>query len=215
LTPNAYYCFNVYAFNADGRSDWSEWGCVSMPKLPPPCTEIAVNGGFETDAAWRLPLTPYSAQYTTATIHTGSRALQTGIFSATFNVESYSSARQAITLPTDSISAHLHLWLQPHTTESITQRLNVTPPPRGVKLANWHPAAQTDAQYVVILDTDEQVLQTLLWTRHNTQTWTFHEFDLRAYAGQAIRVLVGTYNDGLEGVTGMYVDDVSVMVCGP
>jgi bacillopeptidase F (M6 metalloprotease family) len=48
----------------------------------------------------------------------------------------------------------------------------------------------------------------LLWQRS-------HEFDLTAYAGQTIKLNVGVYNDGQDGITAMYLDDVSLEICCP
>ena len=35
------------------------------------------------------------------------------------------------------------------------------------------------------------------------------------HAGQTIKLQFGVYNDGVDGVTGIYVDDVSVEICFP
>ena len=70
-------------------------------------------------------------------------------------------------------------------------------------------------QYVLILDQYGQWINTLVWQRTNDQQWTFHQFDLGVYAGQTIKLQFGAYNDGWSGVTGLYVDDVSLEICYP
>ena len=70
-----------------------------------------------------------------------------------------------------------------------------------------------DLQYVLILNQSNQVLETLLWQRSNSQTWTLANFNLLGYAGYSIKIQVGTYNDGYGGITAMYVDDVSLEIC--
>jgi bacillopeptidase F (M6 metalloprotease family) len=68
---------------------------------------------------------------------------------------------------------------------------------------------------VLILDQNDQWVDTLIWQRRNDQAWTFHQFDLDDYASQTIKLQFGVYNNGRDGVTAMYVDDVSLEVCFP
>jgi len=70
-------------------------------------------------------------------------------------------------------------------------------------------------QYVIVHDEDEWWIGTLLWQRSDAQAWTYHEFDLTAYAGQTIKPNFGVYNDGQDGITAMYADDVSLEICYP
>jgi bacillopeptidase F (M6 metalloprotease family) len=73
-----------------------------------------------------------------------------------------------------------------------------------------------DAQYVLILNPANGVIsQTLLWQLSNAQAWQGYVFDLAPYAGQAILLHFGVLNDGAGGSTGLYVDDVSLVVIGP
>ena len=72
-----------------------------------------------------------------------------------------------------------------------------------------------DRQYVLILDTEGQVLKNLLWTRSNARAWQRATFDLTAYRGLTIRVLFGTYNDGNGSSTALYSDDATITVCWP
>ena len=70
-----------------------------------------------------------------------------------------------------------------------------------------------DAQYVFLYDGSvENRLATLYWDLSNAQAWQRHTYDLRAYAGQEITLYFGAKNDGLNGATGMYIDDVSLLV---
>jgi hypothetical protein len=72
--------------------------------------------------------------------------------------------------------------------------------------------ATDDSQYVLVLDETGDWLETLLWQRSNGQTWLEHSYDLSAHIGQTIHLHFGTVNDGQDGVTAMYVDDVSLKV---
>ena len=169
-------------------------------------TELIVNGGFETSAAWELPVTEHTAVYTTEGAHTGARSALTGITKAGQNTYSYSSVRQLISIPVGVSSATLTLWLYPYSTEA-----GLAPAPAQPAQATFSQAALTsDAQYVLVLDKNNNLVETLLWMRSNNQQWTMHTFNLKKYAGQQIKIQAGTYNDGFDGVTALYVDDVSV-----
>ena len=41
------------------------------------CNDLITNGGFETDEAWQLPVTVYTAAYSTAEAHSGTRSVRT------------------------------------------------------------------------------------------------------------------------------------------
>jgi len=50
-----------------------------------------------------------------------------------------------------------------------------------------------------------------VWTEY-TQAWHQRSFDLRAYAGQRIKVHFGAKNDGQNWITSVYLDDVELWV---
>jgi len=53
----------------------------------------------------------------------------------------------------------------------------------------------------------------LLREKSNAREWRFAEYDMTAYRGQRIELHFGTFNDPYDGVTAMFVDDVSLEVC--
>jgi hypothetical protein len=69
-----------------------------------------------------------------------------------------------------------------------------------------------DSQYVQIYNAGGGLQETLLMQKSNS-SWTKHSYDLLYYKGQTIKLYFGVYNDGYDGVTGMYVDDVDLTVC--
>ncbi len=212
FAPASYHCFNVYAFNDHGRSDWSGWGCTSTLPQTFVCTERITNGGFETDAGWVLPVTEYPATYTTTVVHSGTHALRTGIVRASDNRVSYSSARQLATIPTGIQTATLEFWL--YLVSDVTaERAVPTAPLSGASWTDFVFTLADDVQYVLVLDANDQVLETLFWERQNDYAWTYYRYDLTAYTGQTIKVQFGAYNNGLDGVTAMYADDVALSVC--
>jgi hypothetical protein len=182
------------------------------PTLTPPpgtCTEKFSNLSFEDDNAWGIPITTYTAGYTTNQANTGSRSMRTGIEYASHNRYSYSDAYQSTSIPLASTSATLEMHIYPMSTEPTT--LALAERPTATLLSNQ--ALSGDVQYVLVLDWYGNWIDTLLWQRKNTQGWDLHSFDLSRYAGDYVRVQFGTYNDGWGGVTAMYVDDASLQVC--
>ena len=77
----------------------------------------------------------------------------------------------------------------------------------------WEAALASDMQYVLLLDQYGTILKTLWWERWNYTTWMPLSFDLSEYAGEYVRIQFGTYNDGYEGITAMYVDDTFLDIC--
>ncbi|MDY6876690.1 MAG: M28 family peptidase [Chloroflexota bacterium] len=175
-----------------------------------PCVEGISNGGFESDGDWEIPLTGYPAGYTSAAAHSGNRSMRVGIVEPADDVYSYSSARQAVTIPADAISATLRFWLYPMSEEVLANPAFPAHPPVSTAQET---VLSDDAQYVLILDESDQRIGTLIWQRRNDRAWTFHQFDLDDYAGQTIKLQFGVYNDGWGGATAMYVDDVSLEIC--
>ncbi|RPJ50182.1 MAG: carboxypeptidase regulatory-like domain-containing protein [Chloroflexi bacterium] len=181
------------------------------------CTEALVNGGFESSAGWELPVTTYTANYTTSVKRSGSRSMRVGITSSGEDVYSYSSAWQKITIPADAKRAKLNLWLYPLSRESGATNF----PPRSVSrspdplkgLDRERMSMYSDVQWVMLRDTYNNLLETLVEQRSNAATWKSYGFDLSSYAGRTLWVYLGVYNDGWGGATGMYVDDVSMTIC--
>jgi hypothetical protein len=183
----------------------------SPTATPPPgtCTEKFSNLSFEKDKAWGIPITTYTAGYTTNQAKTGTRSMRTGIEYAAHNRYSYSDAYQSASIPLSSTSATLEMQIYPMSSEPTT--LMLAEKPTANLLSSQ--SLSGDVQYVLILDWYGNWIDTLLWQRKDTQAWKLHTFDLSRYAGDYVRVQFGTYNDGWGGVTSMYVDDTSLQVC--
>ncbi|MCA9936452.1 MAG: carboxypeptidase regulatory-like domain-containing protein [Ardenticatenaceae bacterium] len=175
---------------------------------PNPCHEQVNNGGFEQTEFWTIGQNAYPAAYDTAVVHNGSRAMRVGIFNPGDNTNSYSSVWQTVAIPANATSATFTFWL--YTGSSGTR---MTLPAEDAPIIDRAPLID-DAQYVLIYDQNEQQ-HTLIFQRLNELTWTYHQFDLSQFAGQNVRLYFGTYNNGYGGITGIYVDDVSLQTCTP
>ena len=187
--------------------------CTGTPPPPPPpppsCSEYVANGGFENNQAWEIPVTAYSAGYSTARWHSGVRSMRSGIVNAAHNTYSYSDFRQTVTLPASLTSASLRVWFFPISGEG--PMAPIPDIPSGESFGDAVLAG--DVQYLLVLDAWGNWINTLYWNRTNTQTWGYYTFNLANYKGQTIKLQFGTYNDGWGGITAQYVDDVSLWIC--
>lgn len=154
------------------------------------CTDLIMNGSFEwDDEAWYIPTTAYPAGYTTARVHSGQRAMRLGIESASDNRYSYSTIRQSVYVPADIVEPVLTFWYYPASQD-----------------------AEHDLQYVRVEAEDKA--EWVLNTCSNAQSWVYKSYALNNFKGRNVRIYFGVRNDGAGGVTAMYVDDVSLTVCG-
>ena len=156
----------------------------------PVCETVVVNGGFENNAGWAINSTPYPATYTTALARTGLRSIQTGIpLSSGAAPTSFSSISQTFVLPA-STPLHLTLWRNAQTQDT------------------------DDLSYARVWD-GAGVLHTLDESRAASPGWQPLSFDLSAFAGQRITLLIGAYNDGDNLKTVAYYDDIALACQGP
>jgi len=154
----------------------------------PARTQLIVNAGFETDGAWEIPHTIYAAGYSFSRAHSGARSMRLGIASGS-NIYAYSSVQQAVEIPGGVTQAALSFFYFPVTAWPDADRI----------------------YFCVLRASDDEILQSTIWTEYE-QAWHSGSFDLRAYAGQRIKVHFGVKNDGLGITTAVYLDDVELWV---
>lgn len=166
-------------------------GPPGHPGPPGACTERVADGGFETGGAWQFGASPVPPQVVTYSVHSGAHALQMGITSGA-NVESFSSARQTVSIPPGADRATLSFWFY----------------------AIAEAPATTDYMELVIFDADGSAILGKPWRSHNdSRMWNQASFDLSAWRGQTIRLYFNVYNDGVSGRAAMFLDDVSLSAC--
>jgi hypothetical protein len=135
--------------------------------------------------------------------------MRTGITAASDNRFSYSDARQVVSIPANAARADLYLWTYPASSEAANAPL----PARPSGTWGLQTPPTSDVQYVLILDTYDNIVQILYWNRTNEQAWVLRSFDLKNYAGQTIKVQFGTFNTGGGGITSMFVDNAVLLTC--
>jgi photosystem II stability/assembly factor-like uncharacterized protein len=179
--------------------------------------DILVNGGFEAGSGWELPATPWRAGYSNRVAYDGARSMRVGVDNGLNAKAAYSSARQVVTIPADAISATLHCSVYPMSGEAIQiSQEQAFPKNRAIDNPAESAVEAGDAQYLLLLDPESgSIIKTLFWGLSNAQSWQPYTFDLTSYAGRPIKLHFGVYNNAAGGRTGMYVDDVSLVVQRP
>jgi len=205
----------LYDVAVDRAGDVTVASSAGVWRYATPAQDLIVNGDFEAASGWRMPDTPRPAGYSDQVAYDGRRSVRVGIVNGE-NGYAYSSAQQTVTLPADPLTAMLSLSMYPVSSESVSVAQNEVSP-QGLASGVWPPSSSSamlgDAQYVLVLHPDGTILGTLLWlSPSNGQSWQHYAFDLAPYAGQTIVLHLGVRNDGQGGWTGMYVDDLSLVV---
>jgi len=185
------------------------------------CDSPILNPSFETVPFYWNPVSGnangYTPFYSAEQANTGTHSGFTGIRDGQFNVPSWSRWRtHEITIPISATNADVSLFLWPKTSEPVVVKGELKAPAE-VGFNTESPDAPVfvgDAQYVAVIDQFNNVLSWLVWVRQNDQAWvSFGPLSLLPWAGQTVKLEIGTYNDGLSGVTSAFVDDVTASVC--
>lgn len=178
----------------------------------PFCGELIVNGGMENNSGWLINANAFPASYVSGIAHTGNRSMRIGIVNPWDNRFSYSSVQQTLQVPSSAATTTLRFWLLPTTTGRQAEKIK--PPdfvPTEHSDGTLGPLAD-DVQMVLLFD-QAGTQHVLLFQRQNFGGWAPYEMDLRAYRGQRITIYFGVFNNGTGGITGMYLDDVSMQYC--
>ena len=177
--------------------------------IPGACPEGFVNTGFESDTGWGIPVTAFSAGYTTAVVHTGTRSMRNGITNSSHNRYSYSDAYQLSSISLSVNTATIGMWMYQSSGEVAAGQTADSPTSELLSTES----TGNDVQYVLVLDRYGNWIDTLYWKTQNGQAWNYRTFDVSRWIGTTIRLQFGVYNDGLNGVTSMYVDDTTLQLC--
>lgn len=204
---------NGYSFAASGSTidvSSSQTGVNFVAALAPGCYEEVVNGKFENDKAWRIHGSSFPAGYSTWESHKGIRSMRTGIFHPWLNTYSFSVFSQYVDIPTATTAVSLTFWLYQYSDEDTMAALSS----ESIGIESSDEILAGDANYVLLKDTNHnQIGEPLVYEKNDSDAWVKYTFLLEGFDGQRLQLLFGTYNDGDGGVTGMFVDDVSLVHC--
>jgi len=185
---------------------------------PDPCSEWLQNRSFEYDGVWEVPTTAYPAQRSTVQHQHGWWSMRTGIVDSAENIYSYSDFRQSVTLPlADHITLSFWRWpsaAAPLTSASISSvRMSALATIHTWSAFDaWLRSQNEDLQYGLVITPDNQ-LHFLYADISDDRAWSESVFDLTPYAGQAVRLQFGTFNNGVGPVAAQYFDSFSLSAC--
>lgn len=233
-TINIY--FNALNNGTGGRRTWmfvddvAMFACVGpvpptatpVPTATPApgCSELILNGGFEANAYWQHPITPFRGNYTTAEAYQGLQSMRLGVPPPNRDVYSHSTAYQSIVIPANADSARMTFWFKPLTEEPTALKV-------GADWKDYQPARilagkadalpgktmAEDYQETLILNRYYNPVQTVFRTRSNFGQWAQMTVDLTQYRGRRIAPYFNAFNTGDGQRTWMFVDSVSVEAC--
>jgi len=193
----------------------------SMTPTPQPCWEAVVNGSFESLDAWQVGGTARPASYTQEERHSGLQSIRLGIPPSQGDVYTWSSVRQWVTIPADATFALLSFWYKPYSEELSYQSWSplrgegYSTEPSSVPVAQdatiW---SHYDWQECLLLDEALNVLAIIMRQTERSGLWTQHVADLTPYRGRRVALYFNVFNNGSGGRTWMYLDDVSLQICG-
>jgi hypothetical protein len=165
--------------------------------VPPPsaqaavCSEVIFNGNMEGSGGWQINPGPPTPAYSTAQAKSPTRSMQLGILAGD-NQFSFSSVTQDFVLPAGTVSATLSWWAWTQLTAS----------------------GSNDYQELLLQDSNTGSTLSPLWrVQENNLAWSQQTRDISSFRGRNLRLFFNVRNDGVGGTAGMFVDDVSLVVC--
>lgn len=187
------------------------------PQLPAGCSQRLVNGDFEGSAGWVIRSNPVLAAYVSTPVHSGSRAMRSGIPTGGANVESYSPFDQDITIPA-GYQATLSFWRSNTWGDGAAAGAAAAAPDPATLPATLDQLGRaplgTDFFYVIAIRPDNSIIW-LLTERVDNPAWRQASVSMTSWAGQSLRIQFGTYNNGAGGISRTVVDDASLVACLP
>ena len=149
-------------------------GPTQTPSSTAICQNELNNSSFEATGDWYIPLTEYSAAYSTDLAHSGDRSMRTGILKLADNRYSYSDAEQLVTIPGDADSVTLRIWLYPISGEAA--EISAPPIPDRATFRFGKEPLASDVQYILILDQYGNWIDTLFWQKRDDTELALFQF---------------------------------------
>lgn len=165
---------------------------TATPTATPGCIETLLDGKFDSGLAyWPVVGDPAGAAPVGSPARSAPYALKLG--SLDVNLNSFTSARQLVTIPTGYPQVALDVWVY---TQS-------------------QAGAGADYQQIALLNSSGGPLIVPWQVQTNNPAWAQLTFNVSMFAGQTVFISFGVNNDGIGGRTAMYVDDVRLTSCVP
>ena len=161
------------------------------PAAAASCFDLLANGNMESTGGWQITGGPPLADYDTAQAVSPTHSMRLGIISGP-NTFGFSGIQQQIIIPANATSATLSWSVWPFLASS----------------------GENDYQELILQDAGTSSTVVVLWRdQRNDRSWINLTRDVLAYKGQNLRLFANVRNDGVGSYAGMYLDNVSLMVC--
>ncbi len=155
------------------------------------CDSVDLNGSFEEDRVWRIPITRSSARYSTAQAHSGEQSMQIGAQEGG-RLESHSIAQTTLTIPNDVVSADLSFWYYPISLDQLGG----------------------DSASLYVFDETLSIARDIIpFPIEQGEAWSQVTFDLSGYRGDTVILHILVVNDGDGIPSTVYVDDLQFQLC--
>jgi hypothetical protein len=187
------------------------------PNAPPStgCYNLLLNSTFEADTDWVIKAATQPSAYSTEYWYSGSRSMRNGVPAGLPNPFpgqwTTSEFFQPVTIPANAYYAQLNMRLLPRSTQASFAASPLSVDTTYDSLA----LTATEAQYGFIMDptgiNDYRML--FKWVPTDSAYWLYRSFNLIDFRGMNISVLFGAANDGYNGDTSLWVDDVNLEIC--
>jgi len=185
-------------YNLSGATPPAPTPIPTATPLPTPtpdpgaCTNLLVNGDFETTGGWQFGSTPFPARYVTSPVYSGLRAAGLGIPAASANRLAYSSVYQKITIPANAASPVVLRFMR----------------------QSSGPADGLDYREALLLDSAYHYVATLerSYVVGDGQ-WVERSYNVTAYRGRTLVLYFNVYNNGKATQMWAYVDRISLGPC--
>jgi len=185
----------------------------------PACANLLLNSNFEGGDGWVISPANIQSTYTTQYWMSAFQSMLSGIPVGAVNPFPYQWTTgefvQNATIPADAISARLKMRLLPKS--SYLWGYHVEEQAALDASKDTYAPEATESQYGHIRDAANTttLFQMFKWFPIDSAFWLYREYNLIAFRGQTIGVLFGAANDGFNGNTALYVDEVYLEVCTP
>ena len=186
------------------------------------CDNILLNSELtDGGGGWTISPANIPSVYTTQYFFSGPNSMQNGVPVGAVNPFPFQWTTSefwqptTIPVPVNAYYARLKMRLLPRSTD--LWGFHLAEQAALDKATELNASLAAESQYGHIRDTANTATLRLLfsWFPCDSYNWLYREFDLLDFRGQSIAVLFGAANDGWDGNTALYVDDVYLEVCAP
>jgi hypothetical protein len=185
---------------------------------PTGCQNLLLNSDFEGAAGWTISPAKNPSILTTQYYWSLSHSMLSGVPIGSINPFPHEFTTgefwqpTTLVIPATATYVKLKMFLLPTSTDFWGYHIAEQ---AAMDAAKTNAPDASESQYGHIRDaTNTTTLRQLFkWFPIDSFFWLYREYDLREFRGQTISVLFGAANDGWDGNTALYVDNVILEVC--